>query len=129
MYHTNINKTNVRLGEEKFDKQGTIMKIVSYNNANDIIVEFQDKYHARVHTTYQSFSLCRTLNPYYPSTFGIGIVGNKYTTTINSKPIKEYRTWSNVLQRSFDEKFKEKQYYFINYNLSSFSMCSKRRFS
>lgn len=105
---TNINKTSVRLGEEKFDKQGTIMKIVSYNNANDIVVEFQDKYHAKVHTTYQSFSSCKTLNPYYPSKLGVGIVGNKYATSINGKSIKEYRTWSGVLERSFDEKIKEK---------------------
>ena len=42
------NKKEQRLGEEKFNYQDCLMKIVVYDNANNIIVEFQDEYKARV---------------------------------------------------------------------------------
>lgn len=39
-----------RLGQEKLNNQGSLMKIVEYNNSSDIVVEFQDDYKARVST-------------------------------------------------------------------------------
>lgn len=100
-------KKNNRLGEEKLNKQGCLMRIVEYSNANNIVVEFQDEYKARVHTNYRNFSLCKTENPYYPSVFKVGITGNKYQTNIGNKLTKEYNIWVNVLQRCFDKKHKE----------------------
>lgn len=44
-----------RLGEERFNNQGCLMRIVEYNKANDIIVEFQDKYKGKIHTNYKAF--------------------------------------------------------------------------
>ena len=40
------------------------MKIVEYNKALDIIVEFQDKYKAKVHTNYAAFLKGNVKNPY-----------------------------------------------------------------
>lgn len=107
MTNKNVLKSE-RIGEEKYNKQGDLMKIIVYNNASDIVIEFQDKYKGVIHTNYQSFSLGKPINPYRPSVFGHGIVGNKYAIRIDGKISKEYNTWSNVLQRCFNKKCKEK---------------------
>ena len=97
-----------RLGEEKLNKQGCLMKIVEYNSATDIVVEFQDNYKAKVHTQYSSFKRNKVKNPYYPTVYNVGITGNKYPTWDNDKHTKEYDAWQNMLARCFDGKIKEK---------------------
>lgn len=97
-----------RVGEEKLNNQGCLMKIVEYNNSKDIIIEFQDEHKAQVRTSYRHFELCNIKNPYYPSVCGIGILGNKYLTKVNGKLIKEYITWKDIIHRCFDIKNKEK---------------------
>lgn len=44
-----------RNGEEKYSNDGCLMKIIKYNNANDIIVEFQDEYHYQTKSQYSLF--------------------------------------------------------------------------
>ena len=85
------------------------MKIVQYNNGNDIVVEFQDEYKYKIHTTYQAFYKGNVKNPYYPSVYGVGVVGDKYPISKNGKLIKEYDTWKCMLRRCFDKRYKEKQ--------------------
>ena len=104
----NVNQKENRLGEVKFNNQGSLMKIIEYNNANNIRIEFQDIYKTIIHTNYRCFSSGKPINPYCPSVFGIGVTGNKYPTQINNKQTKEYRTWVNILERCFNKKHKEK---------------------
>lgn len=97
------------LYEEKYNKQGCLMKIVEYNKSFDIVVEFQDEHKYRVNSTYSNFKTGCIKNPYYPVVYGVGVVGNKYITVDeNSKSTKEYVIWYHILQRCFDEKWKEK---------------------
>lgn len=86
------------------------MKIVKYNDAVNIIVEFQDNYKAKVHTQYTNFKRGNVKNPYYPSVYGVGITGNKYTTWVSgeNEHTKEYQIWINMLIRCFDNKTKVK---------------------
>lgn len=109
---TNIIERQIveRLGEEKLNNQGCLMKIVVYNSATDIIVEFQDEYKAKVHTQYTNFKRRNVKNPYFPSVYGVGITGNKYPTWIigTDKHAKEYDAWQNMIARCFNEKIKEK---------------------
>lgn len=99
-----------RLGEEKNNKQGTLMRIVKYDNYNNIIVEFQDEYKAKIHTRYSEFVSGNIKNPYYKSVYNVGMVGEKYPIWINNtKVCKEYNTWKNMLARCFDAKHKEKR--------------------
>ena len=51
MSRSKIDKT----GETNVSNEGCIMKIVEYNNALDIIVEFQDEHKYRVHAQYECF--------------------------------------------------------------------------
>lgn len=94
------------LYEEKYNNQGCLMKIVEDNSYSNIVVEFQDKYKARVKTQYCNFSKGSVKNPYHPVIYGVGIAGNKYKTVDeNSKSIKEYTIWYHILQRCFDKKY------------------------
>ena len=97
-----------RLGEERLNKQSCLMKIIEYIGNNNIVVEFQDEYKARVHTQYKNFQMGTTKNPYYPSVCGVGIIGNKYPSRIKGVVVKEYDIWTTMLQRCYSAKFKER---------------------
>lgn len=101
-----INKRQERLGEEKFNNQGCLMKIIEYNTAKDIIVEFQDIYKGKVHTNYKNYRLGSVKNPYFPTVYGVGMCGNKYPTQYNNNDTREYITWHGMLERCFYEKRK-----------------------
>lgn len=103
------NEKHNRLGEERLNNQGCLMRIVEYNTNKDIIIEFQDNYKARLNTQYGSFVLGEVKNPYYPSVCGIGMIGCKYPSKINRKITKEYKAWAAMLHRCFDKNTKERQ--------------------
>ena len=46
-----------RINEERYNSQGCLMKIIEYNDSKNIIIEFQDEYKAKVHTSYRWFLL------------------------------------------------------------------------
>lgn len=104
-----IQMKNNRLGEENFNNQGNLMRIVSYNSYADVVVEFQDEYKAKIHTSYYMFSIGNVRNPYHPNVYGVGAIGNKYKIRKDGKQIKEYEAWHSMLCRSFDEKYKIKE--------------------
>ena len=104
-----------RTGETNVSNEGCIMKIAEYDNANDIIVEFQDEYKYRVHTQYVSFQKGKCKNPFYPSVYGYGYLGtDKEGNTPNVNEFKdgknvhtwEYNKWKSMLRRCFDNKLK-----------------------
>ena len=95
-----------RINEENYNYQGCLMKIVEYNQTNNIVVEFQDNYRAKVQTRYKLFLSGQIRNPYYPIVFGVGILGNKYSAKTNGKLSKEYNAWSGMLRRCYDTKYK-----------------------
>ena len=64
-----------RVGERFKTNEGCEVVIVEYNNANDLLVEFQDKYKAIVPNTYQHCKNGGIKNPYHPSVFGVGYMG------------------------------------------------------
>ncbi len=106
-----------RTGETNASNEGCVMKIVEYNNGSDTIVEFQDKYKYRLHTQYVCFKNGKCKNPFYPSVFGHGYLGiDKEGNAPKTAELKEgklcttqeYHKWQNMLQRCFDNKYKEK---------------------
>ena len=84
------------------------MRIIHYNNCNDIVIEFQDQYKAKIHTKYNNFLFGKIKNPYFASVNGVGISGNKYPISVNGKSTKEYEAWQQMLCRCFDEELKER---------------------
>ena len=106
-----------RTGETNISNEGCTMKIAEYDNANNIIVEFEDEHKYRLHTSYQAFKKGECKNPFYPSVFGHGYLGtDKEGNTPNVNEFKdgknvhtwEYDRWQKMLQRCFDNKFKER---------------------
>ena len=107
-----------RTGEVGVSNEGCIMKIAEYNNNYDIIIEFQDEHKYRLHTSYQAFKKGNCKNPYFASVLGHGYLGvDKEGNTPNVKEFKdgknvhtwEYHKWQSMLQRCFDNKYKEKE--------------------
>ena len=106
-----------RLGETNISNEGCIMKIVEYKNRDDIIIQFEDEHKYRVHTDYSNFKKGRCKNPFYPSVCGHGYLGiDKNGNVPKTREFKdgksvrtqEYAKWMHMLQRCFDNKFKEK---------------------
>ena len=106
-----------RTGEVGISNQGCVMKIVEYNNCDDIIIEFQDEHKSRVRTSYKHFKEGVCKNPFFPSVCGHGYLGiDKEGNVPKTKELKdgksintwEYHKWMNMLQRCFDNKEKER---------------------
>lgn len=105
-----------RIGEINKNKEslgGYEMKIIEYNRNDDIWIEFQDEHKAKVHTSYSNFKKGQVKNPFHPSVYDIGYIGQgKYNSIDKSgKKTKAYNTWINMLMRCYDP-------YYINKNLT-----------
>lgn len=109
----NIKNQPLRFLQTTINNQGCLMKIIEYNNCDDIVVEFQDDYKYKKHATYDRFIKGQIWNPYLPTICEVGIVGDKYKTSINGKFTKEYVTWHNILVRCYDEKIKKNHQTYI----------------
>lgn len=97
-----------RIGEERINNQGFLMRIIEYNDTNNIIVEFQDEYKAIVKSYYDSFIHGKIKNPFHKTSFGVGYIG--YTTTRKNGALKEsYKHWYAMIQRCYG-KGHEKYY-------------------
>ena len=94
-----MSKRNNRLGNEKLNCQNSVMRIVEYIDAMNIIVEFQDEHKARVKTEYKHYKSGKVKNPYLPSVFGVGMIGSKYPSNT-----KEYVAWKSMLNRCYYHK-------------------------
>lgn len=92
-----------RLGEERLNNQGCLMKIVDYDKTESIVVEFQDEYKGRITTRYNEFAKGKVKNPYYLNSYG-GMIGVKYPAKVNGKITKEYYTWKNILVDCYNDK-------------------------
>lgn len=112
-----MNKKADRIGETNVSNEGCVMQIVEYNNAKDIVVEFQDTYKYRLHTQYHDFKNGKCKNPYFSSVFGHGYLGIDKNGNIpkvaefkdgRSCTTQEYYIWKAMLQRCFDNKLKER---------------------
>lgn len=103
-----------RIGEENINTQGCLMRIVEYNNSDDIIVEFQDRYKTKVRATYKWFLYGNIRNPYFPEVCGVGIIGNKYPSVVNKKQLKEYRAWCCMIYRCFNDDIKNRHKSYVN---------------
>ena len=79
-----------RLYEENYNKEGCLMKIIEYNNSNNIFIEFQDEYKTVVHGAYREFKNGKVRNPFFKSVLGVGHLGNMETSldNISKKSIK-----------------------------------------
>lgn len=92
-----------RLNEENYNNQGCKMKIVKYNNANEIIVEFDNNPNQQIKTCYTHFKKGNVSNPFIPSVYNVGITGIEAPCMNGNIKLKEYTTWIRMIERCYKE--------------------------
>lgn len=105
-------KAKDRIGEIGFDKNKVKMKIIEYYDCHNVIIEFQDEYKAKVHTTYKAFKNSQVKNPYSKTICNLGYLGvGKYS----HKEYEEiYEVWRNMIRRCYDPYRLNKKPTYIN---------------
>ena len=71
-----------RIGESKIMNNGMKATIIAYRKSHDIDVQFEDGYIV-ANREYACFKKGEITNPYYPTVYNIGYLGE--TTTIDKK--------------------------------------------
>ena len=97
-----------RTGEVGYTKHGTPMKIIEYNGASNILIEFLDDYGIKKHTSYEKFTKGTVKNPYDRTVFGEGLLGEGGLAVENNEKTKEYRVWSLIIYRCCYKKYSRK---------------------
>ena len=98
-----------RTGEENVNNFGSKMIISRYNNAYDIDVYFPEYDYTFKHAIYDAFKKGKIKCVYERRTYGVGYLGEgKYKSKENGKITKCYKVWQSMLERCYDDKYKEK---------------------
>ena len=77
-------------------------KIINCNNAKNVEIQFLKTEHEMV-VTLDNVRTGLIKDPYSPSVFGIGVVGNKYPITVDGVKTKEYNLWCSMLTRWYSD--------------------------
>ena len=103
-YRTRID----RIGKTNTNKYGSKMTIVEYNNANNIVVKFEDGH--TVNSAYKEFKKGIVSNPYDKTVYGVGYLGiGKYQVSKDKEFNIRYKHWNSMLQRCYDEQYHNKR--------------------
>ena len=98
-----------RTGEINYNSFGSKMEIITYRNARDIDVYFEEYDWIYYNIDYKGFKKGQLKCPYEPRTCNIGYLGEgKYGKYENNKNTKNYDGWRNMLKRCYNPK--DKQY-------------------
>ena len=92
-----------RIGETSTNSFGSDMVIAEYIESNNIVVNFPE-YNWSVRTTYKQFKNGLIKCPYERRTFGVGFLGEGYTTKENGITTKRYETWRDMIKRCYNPK-------------------------
>ena len=99
-----VSKKEERLGTEKYNSQGCLMRVEEYDSSNDLLVRFLDTHNALVHAAWREFEQGRIINPFFPTVYGFGYMGEGPFGS-HDKP---YKFWSHALERSYSPLYKSK---------------------
>ena len=83
-------------------------KILKYNNSENVEIQFTNTGYRKV-AVMKEVRNGKVKDPYAPSVYDVGVLGNKYPPSINGRNTKEYELWQNMLQRCYSDDFKKKQ--------------------
>lgn len=113
-----------RVGEEKINKFGSKMIITRYENSSDIDLYFPEYNWYCKHRTYSNFKKGSIRCPYESRYFNVGYLGEGDADTfVNSKMVKQYKLWSDLLRRCYDSKWYEKQPTYVNCTMCEEWLC------
>lgn len=100
-------KAQNRIGEEKYNNAGDLMKIVKYNNSQDITIQFQDEFKYNLeHVEYGNFVKGTVRNPYHKFLYNRGYLGvGQYKASNNKIGTKAYDAWTKIFMRSYKKEW------------------------
>lgn len=100
------NLANQRIGLTGKNKFGSVMEIIEYKRAGDILVKFENG--NPVHTTWSCFIKSSVRNVYDKSIYGIGYIGEgEYKTSENGKRSVQYKAWKDMLTRCYCDRYQK----------------------
>lgn len=102
-----------RTGEENYNYQGCLMKIVEYTNTSNMIIEFQDEYRYRVKTNISNFLTGKINNLFFKSYYNVGYLGD-YKGKGNICSRKAFSVWRSMMERCYSESSKKYKTYGLN---------------
>ena len=105
-----MGKKDDRLGETRLNNNGEEMKIVRYDNAFDIDIQFVKDGVILEHRQYDHFKKGQIKNPMFPSVHGVGFIGvGKFKPfDENGKPTRCYIIWRAMFQRCYCSNHQDK---------------------
>ena len=92
-------------------------KILKYNDATNVEIQFLK---TGFETTVELGNIKKggVKDPYSPSVFGVGVLGTKYSPSINGVKTKEYMLWHSMLKRCYSDTCKNKNPTYIDCKVS-----------
>ena len=98
--------------------KGCVGKVFKSKSSGDFkVLKYNDRANVEIQFLKTGFEMVARLNhiksgnvkdPHSPSVCGVGIIGNKYPSTINGVHTKEYTLWADMLRRCYSTTFKKK---------------------
>jgi hypothetical protein len=99
------NNSTERIGTISYNLYSSKMVVIEYNNANDILVNFEETIGSPIRTTWLVFCKGLVKNPYDKSVYDIGYLGEgKYNVSHKGKHTPHYLVWSSMIQRCYSKK-------------------------
>lgn len=93
-----------RIGEERYNNFGSLMRIINYRSSKDIDVYFPEYGWVCKHIRYDNFTRGKVKCPYEPRYHDHGYLGEGvYEIKENGELTKCYRTWYHMLERCYGQ--------------------------
>lgn len=101
-----------RVGEVLLNSSGSPFKIISVLNNHNVFVQFQDEHGAVMRAQKHNILKGNVKNPFLPTSFGVGYIGESGCYPNNTTPLtlerkQAYRVWRGILERCYAEGFDE----------------------
>jgi len=100
-----------RTGEKHITNQGYLIKIIEYVGCNNCTIQFENGLILK-NQYYDSIKKGQVENPYHPSIFGIGHLGEGMYSQPRRDGVEAiYKIWCGILNRCYGAKFHSKHTY------------------
>ena len=97
-------KRDERIFQENHNKQGCLMKIITYVDTLNVVVEFQDEYRFHMKSTYWNFVNGGIKNPYFKSIYNVACIGESTSRYQDGTIKKSYECWNSMIKRCYKDR-------------------------
>lgn len=95
-----------RVGQERYNNKGSLMRIVKYRKGDDIDILFPEYDYIAKNKQYSNFVRGSINCPYERTVNGVGYLGEgEAIVSIGRKNTDQYDCWKRMLKRCYNEKF------------------------